>query len=615
MKRRCGALLLVLSVLTGSLYAQGTFYVDDDAPGDFLPRNPIYGDPNEDGSAQHPFDDIQEAIDVAVDGDTIIVAPGRYLSLDTWAYAELLFKGKSIHLVSSAPTDFSVTEQTILCGVVIFRGDEGTRCLLQGFKIQNYDCGGILGNNTLATISHCIITGNGPCGATVVKDCHGLITNCLIVDNITAHNCGILAVMSGCYFINNCTIANNGSGVDPRGGQASDTPLIRNCIIYGNQGPQIIPTPSAVANRDTELQIEHCLIEGWSTLGINRSSYKAILDADPCFVQPGAWLSSSKSTPTISLIEGDYHLKSEGWRWSEHEMHGSHWWFDLSTSPAIDAGDPMDSLGEELERVREDPEGQWGVNHAIDMGAYGGTAQASLAPTEGAAPGIGAVDLLDYWPLAVDNGWGVTSATGEWYHFEVEDQVDAMRYQGLDIYKLLIHGNTTTGTAWFTSSTTGYCIITGSSVYITGDFNTADVNALDLALRESVKRQYPRFLVIDSTVHVPEDPFTTGTVYSRPVKVLRGTLEEVHAGAAFDSTLFVPYPLPDEGPWSYGETDNMGDSWPDVIAFRPQYVDGTLGAPIAIFARGFGPLMLDSRFVSQGKVDETLFGSSGTKRR
>ena len=61
-------------------------------------------------------------------------------------------------------------------------------------------------------------------------------------------------------------------------------------------------------------------------------------------------------------------------------MHGSHWYFDAATSPAIDAGHPMDGLGEELERIPDDPEGRWGVNHAIDLGAYGGTTQASLAP-------------------------------------------------------------------------------------------------------------------------------------------------------------------------------------------------------------------------------------------
>jgi hypothetical protein len=94
MKSECVALLLVLSILAGGLHA--TICVDDNAPGDPAPYDPNVSDPKEDGSTAHPFDSIQQAIDVAGDGDTIIVAPGYYLSRDSWAYGELKFKGKNI---------------------------------------------------------------------------------------------------------------------------------------------------------------------------------------------------------------------------------------------------------------------------------------------------------------------------------------------------------------------------------------------------------------------------------------------------------------------------------------------------------------------------------------
>src|SRR5262245_39371151 len=42
-----------------------TLYVDDDAPGDPGPDEPGVSDPMEDGTAAHPFDRIQEALDAA----------------------------------------------------------------------------------------------------------------------------------------------------------------------------------------------------------------------------------------------------------------------------------------------------------------------------------------------------------------------------------------------------------------------------------------------------------------------------------------------------------------------------------------------------------------------
>ena len=50
------------------------------------------------------------------------------------------------------------------------------------------------------------------------------------------------------------------------------------------------------------------------------------------------------------------------------------------TSPCIDAGDPDSPLRNELLSVPRDPDNEWGENLCINMGAYGGTAQASMPP-------------------------------------------------------------------------------------------------------------------------------------------------------------------------------------------------------------------------------------------
>ena len=73
----------------------------------------------------------------------------------------------------------------------------------------------------------------------------------------------------------------------------------------------------------------------------------------------------------------DYHLKSQAWRWDNER---GRWHYDEVTSPCIDAGNPGSALQDELLTAPDAPNNLWGVNLRINMGAYGGTDQASMAP-------------------------------------------------------------------------------------------------------------------------------------------------------------------------------------------------------------------------------------------
>ena len=85
------------------------WYVDDDGPGDPWPGDPAVSDPLEDGSINHPFDEIQEAIDAATGGDKIIVQLGIY-------YENIKFKGKNIILTSTDPEDWLAATGTVISG-------------------------------------------------------------------------------------------------------------------------------------------------------------------------------------------------------------------------------------------------------------------------------------------------------------------------------------------------------------------------------------------------------------------------------------------------------------------------------------------------------------------
>ena len=70
-----------------------------------------------------------------------------------------------------------------------------------------------------------------------------------------------------------------------------------------------------------------------------------------------------------SPAAGDYHLKSQAGRWDPNQ---NQWITDANTSPCIDAGDPNSDWLVEL----------WPHGKRINMGAYGGTAQASMSLSE-----------------------------------------------------------------------------------------------------------------------------------------------------------------------------------------------------------------------------------------
>ena len=237
--------------------------VDDDAPADFA--------------------NIQDAIDMASYGDTVMVHPGTY-------YENISFNGKNIILTSTDPNDQAIVESTIISSdidedpctdngsAVIFNGDENENCILSGFTVTGSKFGssvshGILGgsfaNMAEATIENCLVTNHSGfgisclsgeishcnisrCQLSGIGDCTGAyIHDCTIADN----ECGILncqyAIIQNCRVTSNlgvgidfcwdCAIidsiiSGNGYGAGRRGGISMCSGFIGNNIIAGNYG-------------------------------------------------------------------------------------------------------------------------------------------------------------------------------------------------------------------------------------------------------------------------------------------------------------------------------------------------------------------------------------------
>jgi Leucine-rich repeat (LRR) protein len=312
-----------------------TLYVDDNAPNDPEPNDSSVSDPDEDGTPAHPFDSIQEAIEVAANGTTVVVGEGSYAE-------QLDFLGKSITVIGSWLLDPNVASEPGLDGdgagpLVTFTGGEDANCTLAGLRIQGGRAvtgAAIVCRFSSPTISNCLIVGNratDPAGAVIYCwDGHAMFINCTITGNAAAQGGAVMA------------FADAGT-------------VVSNSIIWAN-APSTIRTVSGFAPT-----ITYCDIEGgWPGAGD--------LSADPLFAEPGHW--SDAGTPSYSYddfwVAGDHHLHSQAGRW---DCAARTWVTDTLSSPCIDAGDPNANC-----MAEPSPNGD-----RINLGAYGGTSQASLA--------------------------------------------------------------------------------------------------------------------------------------------------------------------------------------------------------------------------------------------
>jgi len=278
------------------------------------------------GTQGRPFKTIQHAIGAAEDGDVIIVEEGTYDEC-------INISGRNITLRSTDPSNWNTVAATIINAgssgsVVTFTGTEDEDCVLEGFTITGGSVssagegGGITGNSTLATISHCIIEGNASTNnGGGLLDCDGLISNCKIMNNSAANGealCDCDGSIKNCLIyshsnsgavdncngeITNCTIADNATGLNSCSG------IITSCIIWGNT-----------------TQLSSCTDPTYSCIqGYNGSGEGNILD-------------------NPSFVNGTYNLESN--------------------SLCIDAGDPAYTVANETD-IEGEPRLKW----RIDMGA------------------------------------------------------------------------------------------------------------------------------------------------------------------------------------------------------------------------------------------------------
>ncbi len=223
-------------------------------------------------------------------------------------------------------------------------------------------------------IDHCLIANNtSPYGAGLMcaDYSEAVITNNRIVDNVAFLGGGMWIYSEAAPLVANNVIAHNdavyGGGIYNYYGIPR---IINNTIVHNRPSgldldwvtDWFVEEPAIVWNNiiwDNELYVWDMVAEDEYDLRYNDiqggpkgEEEEGNIDVDPLFANP---------------VRRDYHLKSQAGRW---DPASESWVMDEVTSPCIDVGNPETEIGDE-----PDPNGG-----RVNMGAHGGTTQASKSP-------------------------------------------------------------------------------------------------------------------------------------------------------------------------------------------------------------------------------------------
>ena len=235
-------------------------YVDDDAPGDPAPGDPSISDPEEDGTWDHPFDSIQEAIYSADGPETVTVLDGTY----TGPGNRQLYVGWDITLRSENGPENCIIDCEQSSNCIRFGPDVGTDTVFEGLTITNglvtegeglYG-GGIYCDIGSPTIRGCIIRNNKAAfgGGIYLDFSSAVIEDCIIIGNTAAVAGGGMACWKSSPVLSNCTIRNNspdGISLDYGTAQILGTVKIISNSITGDGIFEIDP--------DSTLQMENAV--------------------------------------------------------------------------------------------------------------------------------------------------------------------------------------------------------------------------------------------------------------------------------------------------------------------------------------------------------------------
>lgn len=316
---------------------------------------------------------------------------------------------------------------TLATDIVVGSQDSGSASAPLRFVGSTHPDGTTVDRNSASTIARCwylngcsyVTVGRFRCtGGTKGRGIYGSwrgVTSCTLDRNECYGNTYGMDIGSG-VTVQHCILrGNSGYGIYSPGSFAY--PLVRNNTCYDNGMGGVYATTGTYRNNIlvADGSGKHCLKIG--SAGSLNSDYNVFrtVNGASVFKQGGTsktlseWQIATGQDLHSVLVDplfadaanGDFHLKSQTGRF----VPGSGWVTDPESSPCIDVGHPADSVGDE-----PSPNGG-----RVNLGAYGGTAEASMSRTARAlrlvAPNGGEqwAGARPIWWVPEGDGWDLNS--------------------------------------------------------------------------------------------------------------------------------------------------------------------------------------------------------------
>ena len=342
--------VMLLFAIAGLVNAQTIVYVSSDGVGDGSSWASTAGD-------------LQAAINAASAGTQIWIKAGTYYTPGDTTF--ILKDGVSLY-GGFAGTESKVSErtdfrpgganETILSGGnahrVIFGEYISSPTIFSGITVKDgdntnetYDTGGGMrlkggsmiiescafinnvaaGNSgglymwdaALLTVKDCIFAGNhsgARGGATyTATGCDAVFTNCIFENNLAETDGGAVRVYQSspsfinCTFVRNALTGGDGAAVDV---STSSSPVITNCVFWGNEKAGITDDDLSLASSSAAATVTNCAFEGtinvYTEATLTETGTVDISATDPKFIQPSSTAGTAGYSPSNdwSLLDG-----------------------------------------------------------------------------------------------------------------------------------------------------------------------------------------------------------------------------------------------------------------------------------------------------------------------